>query len=284
GPVEDAITAAIGRVADTVGTGPTNSEAIPALTAAETGHTSQVVPGDTMQTRHVKNYHSRSESTIENFLCRSACVYFTEYKNSGAKRYAEWVLTPRQAAQLRRKLEFFTYVRFDLELTFVITSTQQPSTTQNQDAQILTHQIMYVPPGGPVPDKVDSYVWQTSTNPSVFWTEGNAPPRMSIPFLSIGNAYSNFYDGWSEFSRNGVYGINTLNNMGTLYARHVNAGSTGPIKSTIRIYFKPKHVKAWIPRPPRLCQYEKAKNVNFQPSGVTTTRQSITTMTNTGAF
>nr|QQL13720.1 polyprotein [Coxsackievirus B3] len=284
GPVEDAITSAIGRVADTVGTGPTNSEAIPALTAAETGHTSQVVPGDTMQTRHVKNYHSRSESTIENFLCRSACVYFTEYENTGSTRYAEWVISTRQAVQLRRKLEFFTYIRFDLELTFVITSTQQPSTTQNQDAQILTHQIMYVPPGGPVPDKVDSYVWQTSTNPSVFWTEGNAPPRMSIPFLSIGNAYSNFYDGWSEFSRNGVYGINTLNNMGTLYARHVNVGSTGPIKSTIRIYFKPKHVKAWIPRPPRLCQYEKAKNVNFQPSGVTTTRQSITTMTNTGAF
>nr|WRK24365.1 polyprotein [Coxsackievirus B1] len=281
GPVEESVERAVARVADTVSSRPTNSESIPALTAAETGHTSQVVPSDTMQTRHVKNYHSRSESSVENFLCRSACVYYASYTNNSKKGYAEWVINTRQVAQLRRKLEFFTYLRFDLELTFVITSAQQPSTATSVDAPVHTHQIMYVPPGGPVPTKVTDYAWQTSTNPSVFWTEGNAPPRMSIPFISIGNAYSCFYDGWTQFSRNGVYGINTLNNMGTLYMRHVNEAGQGPIKSTVRVYFKPKHVKAWVPRPPRLCQYEKQKNVNFTPTGVTTTRLNITT---TGAF
>ncbi|AAC00531.1 coxsackievirus B1 polyprotein [Coxsackievirus B1] len=281
GPVEESVERAMVRVADTVSSKPTNSESIPALTAAETGHTSQVVPSDTMQTRHVKNYHSRSESSIENFLCRSACVYYATYNNNSEKGYAEWVINTRQVAQLlRRKLEF-TYLRFDLELTFVITSAQEPSTATSVDAPVQTQQIMYVPPGGPVPTKVTDYAWQTSTNPSVFWTEGNAPPRMSIPFISIGNAYSCFYDGWTQFSRNGVYGINTLNNMGTLYMRHVNEAGQGPIKSTVRIYFKPKHVKAWVPRPPRLCQYEKQKNVNFNPTGVTTTRSNITT---TGAF
>nr|WHA31309.1 polyprotein [Coxsackievirus B1] len=281
GPVEESVERAVARVADTVSSRPTNSESIPALTAAETGHTSQVVPSDTMQTRHVKNYHSRSESSVENFLCRSACVYYATYTNNTEKGYAEWVVNTRQVAQLRRKLELFTYLRFDLELTFVITSAQQPSTATSVDAPVQTHQIMYVPPGGPVPTKVTDYAWQTSTNPSVFWTEGNAPPRMSIPFISIGNAYSCFYDGWTQFSRNGVYGINTLNNMGTLYMRHVNEAGQGPIKSTVRIYFKPKHVKAWVPRPPRLCQYEKQKNVNFNPTGVTTSRLDITT---TGAF
>nr|SPS68036.1 polyprotein [Echovirus E5] len=281
GPVEESVERAMVRVADTVSSRPTNSESIPALTAAETGHTSQVVPSDTMQTRHVKNYHSRSESSVENFLCRSACVYYATYTNNTEKGYAEWVINTRQVAQLRRKLELFTYLRFDLELTFVITSAQQPSTATSVDAPVQTHQIMYVPPGGPVPTKVTDYAWQTSTNPSVFWTEGNAPPRMSIPFISIGNAYSCFYDGWTQFSRNGVYGINTLNNMGTLYMRHVNEAGQGPIKSTVRIYFKPKHVKAWVPRPPRLCQYVKQKNVNFDPTGVTTSRLNITT---TGAF
>nr|WHA31333.1 polyprotein [Coxsackievirus B1] len=281
GPVEESVDRAVARVADTISSRPTNSESIPALTAAETGHTSQVVPSDTMQTRHVKNYHSRSESSIENFLCRSACVYYATYTNNSEKGFAEWVINTRQVAQLRRKLELFTYLRFDLELTFVITSAQQPSTASSVDAPVQTHQIMYVPPGGPVPTKVKDYAWQTSTNPSVFWTEGNAPPRMSIPFISIGNAYSCFYDGWTQFSRNGVYGINTLNNMGTLYMRHVNEAGQGPIKSTVRIYFKPKHVKAWVPRPPRLCQYEKQKNVNFSPIGVTTSRTDITT---TGTF
>lgn len=281
GPVEESVDRAVARVADTISSRPTNSESIPALTAAETGHTSQVVPSDTMQTRHVKNYHSRSESSIENFLCRSACVYYATYTNNSKKGFAEWVINTRQVAQLRRKLELFTYLRFDLELTFVITSAQQPSTASSVDAPVQTHQIMYVPPGGPVPTKVKDYAWQTSTNPSVFWTEGNAPPRMSIPFISIGNAYSCFYDGWTQFSRNGVYGINTLNNMGTLYMRHVNEAGQGPIKSTVRIYFKPKHVKAWVPRPPRLCQYEKQKNVNFSPIGVTTSRTDIIT---TGTF
>lgn len=281
GPVEESVDRAVARVADTISSRPTNSESIPALTAAETGHTSQVVPSDTMQTRHVKNYHSRSESSIENFLCRSACVYYATYTNNSEKGFAEWVINTRQVAQLRRKLELFTYLRFDLELTFVITSAQQPSTASSVDAPVQTHQIMYVPPGGPVPTKVKDYAWQTSTNPSVFWTEGNAPPRMSIPFISIGNAYSCFYDGWTQFSRNGVYGINTLNNMGTLYMRHVNEVGQGPIKSTVRIYFKPKHVKAWVPRPPRLCQYEKQKNVNFSPIGVTTSRTDIIT---TGTF
>ncbi|HDE8435170.1 TPA: capsid protein, partial [Staphylococcus aureus] len=241
--MEESIERSIGRVADTIGSGPSNSEAIPALTAVETGHTSQVTPSDTMQTRHVHNYHSRSESSVENFLARSACVFYTTYTNSKnaakEKKFATWKVSVRQAAQLRRKLELFTYLRCDIELTFVITSAQDPSTATNLDVPVLTHQIMYVPPGGPVPESVDDYNWQTSTNPSLFWTEGNAPPRMSIPFMSIGNAYSMFYDGWSEFRHDGVYGLNTLNNMGTIYARHVNADNPGSITSTVRIYFKP---------------------------------------------
>lgn len=284
GDVQNAVEGAMVRVADTVSTSATNSEQVPNLTAVETGHTSQVVPGDTMQTRHVVNKHVRSESTIENFLARSACVYFLEYKTgtkADSNAFNNWVITTRKVAQLRRKLEMFTYLRFDMEITVVITSSQDQSTSQNQNAPVLTHQIMYVPPGGPVPTSVDDYSWQTSTNPSIFWTEGNAPARMSIPFISIGNAYSNFYDGWSHFSQNGVYGFTTLNNMGQLFFRHVNKPNPAAITSVARIYFKPKHVRAWVPRPPRLCPYINSGNVNFDPKPVTEVRSSIIT---TGAF
>lgn len=278
GDVEDAIDRAVARVADTMPTGPRNTESVPALTAVETGHTSQVVPGDTMQTRHVKNYHSRTESSIENFLCRAACVYITTYKSAGGtptERYASWRINTRQMVQLRRKFELFTYLRFDMEITFVITSTQDPGTQLAQDMPVLTHQIMYIPPGGPVPNSATDFAWQSSTNPSIFWTEGNAPARMSVPFISIGNAYSNFYDGWSHFTQEGVYGFNSLNNMGHIYVRHVNEQSLGVSTSTLRVYFKPKHVRAWVPRPPRLSPYVKSSNVNFKPTAVTTERKDI---------
>ncbi|ABK41189.1 polyprotein [Enterovirus B100] len=268
-----------GQVVDTKATNPTNSTAVPALTAVETGHTSQVVPGDTIQTRHVVNFHSRSESSIENFMGRSACVFMKTYKAMGedtdTSRFAAWDINIREMVQLRRKCEMFTYLRFDIEVTFVITSCQDPSTQLDQDMPVLTHQIMYIPPGGPIPDKVNSYAWQTSTNPSVFWTEGNAPARMSIPFISVGNAYSTFYDGWSHFSQSGVYGYTTLNAMGKLYVRHVNAKSPTQITSTIRVYFKPKHVKAWVPRPPRLCPYLRKASVNFDVTNITEERTTI---------
>lgn len=297
GDVCEEVERAITRVADTVGRGPANTESVPALTAVETGHTSQVVPGDTMQTRHVRNFHTRSESSVENFMCRAACVYYVDYHTQNDledKKYASWTINTRQVAQLRRKIELFTYTRFDVEITFVITTTQQQSTAPNPDTPLLTHQIMYVPPGGPVPNSSTDYCWQSSTNPSIFWTEGSAPPRMSIPFISVGNAYSSFYDGWSHFTQNGVYGFNTLNNMGRLYFRHVNDNTVGPYVSKARIYFKPKHVRAWVPRPPRLCEYNNRANVNFTPKGVTDARSSITATTdtiiesramqNTGAF
>nr|AUF49644.1 polyprotein [Echovirus E7] len=279
GDTDVAINNAVARVADTIASGPSNSTSIPALTAVETGHTSQVEPSDTMQTRHVKNYHSRSESTIENFLSRSACVYIEEYftkDQDNVNRYMSWTINARRMVQLRRKFELFTYMRFDMEVTFVITSRQLPGTSIAQDMPPLTHQIMYIPPGGPVPNSVTDFAWQTSTNPSIFWTEGNAPPRMSIPFISIGNAYSNFYDGWSHFSQNGVYGYNALNNMGKLYARHVNKDTPYQMSSTIRVYFKPKHIRVWVPRPPRLCPYIKSSNVNFDPTNLTEKRESIT--------
>ncbi|AAQ73080.1 polyprotein [Echovirus E17] len=282
GDVEDSVNRAVVRVADTMPSGPSNSQAVPALTAAETGHTSQVVPGDNIQTRHVHNYHSRTESSIENFFGRSACVVVKTYKMGqkvvATDRYDSWMISIRDMVQLRRKCEMFTYMRFDLEITFVVTSYQQYSTSLTQDMPVITHQFMYVPPGGPVPESVNSYAWQTSTNPSIFWTEGNAPARMSIPFISVGNAYSCFYDGWSHFTQKGVYGYNTLNNMGKLYMRHVNKNSPTEIISTLRVYFKPKHVKAWVPRPPRLCPYKYKANVDFEVTPITDKRDSITSI------
>lgn len=275
-----------GTVADTSPSGPANSERVPALTAVETGHTSQVVPSDTIQTRCVKNFHSRSESSIENFLCRSACAHMSSYEafptesQDGTQRFANWTISVKDMVQLRRKCEMFTYLRFDVEVTFVITSVIKTANGE-VPAPAVTHQMMYIPPGGPVPASVESYAWQTSTNPSVFWTEGNAPPRMSIPFIGIGNAYSMFYDGWASFRQSGGYGYSTLNHMGQIFVRHVNANVPNLV-STVRIYFKPKHIRAWVPRPPRLSQYVYKANVDYTVTNITEKRDSIRWTPSTG--
>ncbi|HDE8451868.1 TPA: hypothetical protein PD953_002712, partial [Staphylococcus aureus] len=127
-------------VADTQPSGPSNSKEIPALTAVETGHTSQVDPSDTLQTRHVVNFHSRSESTVENFMGRAACVFMDQYKLNGEEtstdNFAVWTINVREMAQLRRKCEMFTYMRFDIEMTMVITSCQDQGTQLEQDMPV----------------------------------------------------------------------------------------------------------------------------------------------------
>ncbi|ABM54528.1 polyprotein [Coxsackievirus A20] len=246
---------------------PTHSQEVPALTAVETGATSSVVPADLVQTRHVIQTRSRSESTVESFFARGACVTIMSVENynetatTKSKLFAKWNITYTDTVQLRRKLEMFTYSRFDIEFTFVVT--ERYYTANSGHALNQVYQIMYVPPGAPVPQKWDDYTWQTSSNPSVFYTYGTAPARISIPYVGIANAYSHFYDGFAKVPIEGettdpgdaYYGATSINDFGILAVRVVNEHNPVQVSSKIRVYMKPKHVRVWCPRPPRAVPY-----------------------------
>nr|WAB71068.1 polyprotein [Coxsackievirus A20] len=245
---------------------PVHSQEVPALTAVETGATSSVVPADLVQTRHVVQTRSRSESTVESFFARGACVTIMSVENYNEtnvskSKFAKWNITYTDTVQLRRKLEMFTYSRFDIEFTFVVT--ERYYTANSGHALNQVYQIMYVPPGAPVPQKWDDYTWQTSSNPSVFYTYGTAPARISIPYVGIANAYSHFYDGFATVPIEGetadpgaaYYGATSINDFGILAVRVVNEHNPVQVSSKIRVYMKPKHVRVWCPRPPRAVPY-----------------------------
>nr|AIB00484.1 polyprotein [Poliovirus 1] len=266
--VRETVGAATSRDAlpNTEASGPAHSKEIPALTAVETGATNPLVPSDTVQTRHVVQHRSRSESSIESFFARGACVAIITVDNSVStknkdKLFAVWKITYKDTVQLRRKLEFFTYSRFDMEFTFVVTANF--TETNNGHALNQVYQIMYVPPGAPVPEKWDDYTWQTSSNPSIFYTYGTAPARISVPYVGISNAYSHFYDGFSKVPLkdqsaalgDSLYGAASLNDFGILAVRVVNDHNPTKVTSKIRVYLKPKHIRVWCPRPPRAVAY-----------------------------
>ncbi|AAQ02679.1 polyprotein [Coxsackievirus A17] len=247
---------------------PSHSQEVPALTAVETGATNPLEPSDTVQTRHVIQTRSRSESTIESFFARGACVTIMTVENFNAteaadkkKLFATWNITYTDTVQLRRKLEMFTYSRFDIEFTFVTTERYYASNSGHARNQV--YQLMYVPPGAPVPQQWDDYTWQTSSNPSVFYTYGDAPARISIPFVGIANAYSHFYDGYAvvplkdstQDAGAAYYGATSINDFGMLAVRVVNEFNPARITSKLRVYMKPKHVRVWCPRPPRVVPY-----------------------------
>nr|AFJ19134.1 polyprotein [Enterovirus C109] len=264
--VDGMVNLAIDTVQNTVASGPTHSKEVPALTAVETGATSKVVPSDLIETRHVINKRQRSECTVESFLGRAALVTILKLQNaapttSNAKDlFATWKISYHYAYQLRRKLEMFTYSRFDIELTFVIT--ERFAASGDGCCRHYVYQIMYIPPGAPIPQAWDDFTWQTSTNPSVFYTTGNAPPRVSVPFMGISGAYSHFYDGFSLVPHNRIdagatnkYGYNSINDFGTVAVRVVNEHDPVDIHAKVRVYFKPKHIRVWCPRPPRVVDY-----------------------------
>nr|WDV04872.1 polyprotein [Poliovirus 1] len=266
--VRETVGAATSRDAlpNTEASGPAHSKEIPALTAVETGATNPLIPSDTVQTRHVVQHRSRSESSIESFFARGACVAILTVDNSVStkskdKLFTVWKITYKDTVQLRRKLEFFTYSRFDMEFTFVVTANF--TETNNGHALNQVYQIMYVPPGAPVPEKWDDYTWQTSSNPSIFYTYGTAPARISVPYVGISNAYSHFYDGFSKVPLkdqsaalgDSLYGAASLNDFGILAVRVVNDHNPTKVTSKIRVYLKPKHIRVWCPRPPRAVAY-----------------------------
>nr|APC23163.1 polyprotein [enterovirus A124] len=260
-----------------IGTGHT-----PALQAAETGATSTASDESMIETRCVVNKHSVAETSITNFYARAGLVGYLTLLTSGdtANGFTNWDIDIMAFVQQRRKLEIFTYMRFDAEFTFVATS--EDGSTPNTMLQ-----YMYVPPGAPKPTGRDTFEWQTATNPSIFVKMSDPPAQVSVPFMSAASAYQWFYDGYPTFGQHAAadninYGICPNNMLGTFSLRVVGSSAlSSHIK--VRIFMRMKHIKAWVPRPLRSQQYLIRNYPNF-PTTVKCLATSRANITTTGAF
>ncbi|AFV67982.2 polyprotein, partial [Enterovirus J112] len=284
GPVEkvlnNTITGMMETAANTIASGPHNGDAVPALQAAETGATSNTSDEGVIETRTVINNNSIAETDIESFYSRSGLVGMVSLVRSGNSptTFTSWTIDTMGYVQQRRKLEMFTYMRMDIEFTLLV--------TQDSDVTFPTCmlQYMYVPPGSPIPTSNDSYLWQSGTNPSIFVKTTDPPAQFSVPFMSTCAAYAWFYDGYPKNTKtqnaelNRSYGILPANMFGTLAFRLV--GSSTNVNLRVRIYARPKHVKAWVPRPFRMLPYREKNRPSYAvPSTpVIANRASITTV------
>lgn len=246
-PVEEFIDTTLKEVLvvpDTKPSGPIHTTKPTALSAMEIGASADVTPETMLETRYVVNSRTNEEATIENFLGRAA-LWTSVTMSDGFK---EWKINFQENAQVRKKLEMFTYIRFDLEVTIVTNNTG-------------LMQIMFIPPGIKPPKAANSKEWDTASNPSVFYQPKSGFPRFTIPFTGIGSAYYMFYDGYDRASNGeNTYGISTTNDMGTLCFRALDNTTSN---NNIQVYAKPKHTRAWVPRPPRATEYTYTYSTNY---------------------
>ncbi|AHH86197.1 VP1 protein, partial [Enterovirus G] len=280
-PVENAIQNSVANIVNSITAADTRPSShnistaeTPALQAAETGATSNASDEGMLETRHVINTNTVSESSVESFYGRAGLVTIITLGNGNVK--AQWLVNFNEFVQLRAKIELFTYMRFDLEFTLVATLIKG-GTSAIEPIQL---QVMYVPPGATIPEDQDSYQWQSAANPSVFFVTNRVPARFSVPFVGTANAYTIMYDGYNRFGNDrpaNDYGRIDSSHMGYLAVRSVAPLAEGELVK-IRVYAKPKHVRAWCPRAPRMAPYVyKATPVFQTQNAIVPNRTSITT-------
>ncbi|ADM08083.1 polyprotein, partial [Rhinovirus C] len=245
-PVESFINTTLEEVLvvpDTKPSGPQHTTKPSALGAMEIGASSDATPESVIETRYVYNTNTNVEADIEMFLGRSALWANLELTDG----FTEWEINFQENAHIRKKFELFTYIRFDMEITIVTNNTG-------------LMQIMFVPPGIMVPDNT-RHRWYSASNPSVFYQPKSGFPRFTIPFTGLASAYYMFYDGYGSTKKvpENQYGIAPTNDMGILCFRALDDRT----KTDIKVFVKPKHITAWIPRPPRAVQYPHKYSTNY---------------------
>ncbi|AFK92921.1 capsid protein, partial [enterovirus E4] len=247
------------------------TDSTPALQAAETGATSNAQDESMIETRTIIPTHGIHETSVESFFGRAALVGMPRLEVGS--QVTSWRIDFREFVQLRAKMSWFTYMRFDVEFTIVATTAGSAGGVDQNNR----FQVMYVPPGAPQPADQDSYQWQSGCNPSVIADTEGPPVQFSVPFMSTANAYSNTYDGYARFMDTNPdrYGLLPSNFLGLMYFRCLEDTHTA---MRFRIYAKIKHTRCWIPRAPRQAPYVKRYNLVFREgeNRICTNRASLT--------
>uniref|UniRef100_O41174 Genome polyprotein n=2 Tax=Porcine enterovirus 9 (strain UKG/410/73) TaxID=64141 RepID=POLG_PEV9U len=284
-PVETALNSAISSVIAGITAQDTqpsshniSTSETPALQAAETGASSNASDEGMMETRHVVNTNTVSETSIESFYGRCGLVSIKEIADN--KQVEKWLVNFNEFVQLRAKIELFTYMRFDIEFTLVATFTKGNSASQHP-VQV---QVMYLPPEQLLQLQQDSYAWQSAANPSAIFSANTVPARFSVPFVGTANAYTIMYDGYNVFGSNrpsADYGMINSSHMGSMAFRAISQ-----LQATEKVKFmdlcQVKDVRAWCPRAPRMAPYKYIRNPVFETQDrIVPNRNNITT---TGAF
>nr|UUB81767.1 polyprotein [Enterovirus E] len=214
------------------------------------------------------------ESCLERIFRSSDLVRMPVLRHSPRVEY--WRIDFREFVQLKTKMSWFTYMRFDVEFTILARNPLPTGATADHHPPL---SCLYVPPGAPQPFDKNSFTWQSGRHPAGIPYVQGPPVQFSVPFMSTANAYSNFYDGYARFMDTSPdrYGLLPSNFLGLMYFRCLE-DTTDSVR--FRIYAKIKHTRCWIPRAPRQALYKKRYNLVFD--GTTdrtcTNRNSLTTL------
>nr|QPI34701.1 polyprotein [Sapelovirus A] len=223
----------------------------PALTAAETGESDTNAGGSTMELQATNCVFSLRETDLEYLMSRYSLMYEDklDYTNNQGSRHLRYNLDFRTIGKSSSditKFKAFTYWKFDLDVVVMLLE-DKPAAVKN-----LMFQVLYTPHGGVVPDRHNSRVWNAPNSTSVYTRVGDCPASFRIPFMSVCNYYTSFYDGDGNFDRNGAsYGINPGNFIGTIAVRLANDIVTAEVSGSFRvkIFLRPVNIEAYMPRP-----------------------------------
>ncbi len=233
-----------------------------ALTATETGASATTSPGSVMETRSLSTTFSARESDIENFFSKYALIHETSaYYSSNTRSIIRIPLEFSDAltqAAIVTKYRMFTYVRCAYDIVLMVSKvggTPNGSTVRSGTPMNIRMQCIYCPPGTPNPANIDGARWYMPTTPSVYFNTDDPPASIRIPFVSVCEAYSSFYDGYSNFSNQdeATYGKPPGNYIGQLNIRPtywpVNDTTSFDLRLHFMVFARPVGIRVWGPRP-----------------------------------
>ncbi|QHN64363.1 polyprotein [Sapelovirus A] len=247
-----------------------------ALTAAEIGATSDTHGESQMELRATNTVFSFRETDLEYVLSRYFLYWEPSFRVQRGEASAGTII------QLSKKMNFnelmasnpsltrwraFTYWRFELDLVFI------PILDRITEGTIETDQVfnvMFSPVGCTPPQRYDDIRWNSPVNPQLIFSNKQPPASFRIPFMSLANYYTTYYDGHGDFNFSDdvwkkSYGINPGNDIGVLTIKlDVKTIPQFTSNFRVKVYARPVNVRAFIPRPLLAYKYLTVDNKTVQ--------------------
>nr|UVH30897.1 polyprotein [Bovine picornavirus] len=226
-----------------------------ALTAVETGASASTESTQLMETRDCSLTFSRFETSVTSFYSRYA-KFFAETLDMTSTKPAmlvtELYFNKEKSTQLavRTKYRMATYIRCHYDIVVVV---HMAEVFDKSSAQPYVFQVIYVPPGAPVPGTWNSAEWSVPTTPSCYFKSTDPPASIRLPFISPSHAYATRYNGYSNFNTSsaqyGEYPGNFIGHLAIRTLSHHNNNDAVTGKFNVLMFARPVDVKVWGPRP-----------------------------------